>query len=148
MHVEALPTTVVVDASVGLKWVVDEPGSDTAGALVSARLVGTSRLFWAEAANALASKGRRGELGRAELEDAWRDLAQAPLDVVPLDAEGVRSALMLAADLGHPVYACCYLGVALARDSLVITADRRFQRLVGLPPSLAARVVHLDQIEI
>jgi hypothetical protein len=30
---------------------------------------------------------------------------------------------------------------------VVITADRRFQRLVEPHPSLAARVVHLDQIE-
>ena len=84
MRVEALPDTVVVDASVGLKWVIDELGSDAAVALVAGRALVTSALFWVEAANVLATKERRGELDRVGLEDAWRDLAQAPLETVPL----------------------------------------------------------------
>ena len=35
MRVEALPDPLVVDASVGLKWVVDEPGSNAAVVLPS-----------------------------------------------------------------------------------------------------------------
>ena len=147
MRVEALPSSVVVDASVGLKWVVDEPGSDAAVALIAGRALVTSALFWAEAANALATKERRGELDRGALEDAWRDLAQAPLQSVPLDPAGASAALALAAELRHPVYDCCYLQLALARGTAVVTADRRFRRLVEPHATLAARVVHLDQIE-
>jgi predicted nucleic acid-binding protein len=148
MHADALPPSVVIDASVGLKWVVDEPGSDAAVALVVARSLITSGLFWAEAANALATKGCRGELDRAAVEDAWRDLARAPLEVVPLEPEGIHAALALAADLGHPVYDCCYLAVALARGTVIVTADRRFRGLVEPYPSLAAHVMHLDQLAI
>jgi predicted nucleic acid-binding protein len=147
MRVEALPDPLVVDASVGLKWVIDEPGSDAAAALVAGRALVTSALFWAEAANALASKERRVELGRAELDDAWRDLSQAPLETAPLDPPGAMAALALAAELRHPVYDCCYLALALARGTAVVTADRRFRRLVEPHATLAARVVHLDQLE-
>ncbi len=146
--IEGLPPSVVVDASVGLKWVIDEPGSDAAVALILSRLLVTSGLFWAEAANALAIKERRGEIDRDDLEDAWRDLAQAPLEVVPLDAADTRAALALAADLKHPAYDCCYLGLALARGTVVVTADRRFRRSVEAHPSLASHVVHLDEVAV
>ena len=70
MRVEALPDTVVVDASVGLKWVIDELGSDAAVALVAGRALVTSALFWVEAANVLATKERRGELDLIGLDAA------------------------------------------------------------------------------
>ena len=148
MRVEALPATVVVDASVGLKWVLDEAGSDAAVALIAGRALVTSALFWIEAANVLATKERRGEMDRPKLEDAWRDLAQAPLETVPLDLAGARAALALAWELRHPVYDCCYLELALARGIVVITADRRLWRLVQVHAAMAGRVVHLDQIEL
>ena len=147
MRVEALPDPLVVDASVGLKWVIDEPGSDAAAVLVAGRALVTSALFWVEAANALATKERRGELERVGMEDAWRDLAQAPLEIAPLEAARAAAALALAAELRHPVYDCCYLELALARGTAVVTADRRFRRLVEPHAMLAARVVHLDQLE-
>ena len=148
MRVDSLPGALVVDASVGLKWVIDEPGSEAAVALLAGRQLVTSALFWVEAANALATKGRRGELDRAGVADAWRDLSQAPLEIAPLEAGSVQAALALAADLGHPVHDCCYLELALARQAPVMTADRRFWRLVEPHASLAGRVVHLDQIEL
>lgn len=148
MRVEALPATVVVDASVGLKWVLDEAGSDAAVALIAGRALVTSALFWVEAANVLATKERRGELARAELEDAWRDLVQAPLETAPLDAASSRRALALAWELRHPVYDCCYLELALERRAMVITADQRFWRLAQAHAAMSGRVVHLDQIEL
>jgi predicted nucleic acid-binding protein len=147
MRVEELPQAVVVDASVGVKWVVDEPGSDAAVALLAGRTLLTSALFWVEAANALATKERRGELSRAALDDAWRDLVQAPLTSVAVDRTGVATALSLAAELRHPIYDCCYLQLAVQHRTAVITADRRFRQLVAPHAALAARVVHLDEIE-
>ena len=70
MRVDEPPETIVVDAGVGLKWVIDEPGSDAAVALVAGRAPVTSALFWVEAANVLATKERRSELDRGSLEDA------------------------------------------------------------------------------
>ena len=132
MRVEVLPPSIVVDAGVGLKWVVNEPGSAAAVTLLPGWLVLIPSLFWVEAANALATKSRRGELDRSDALDAWRDLVQAPLEVLPLNPDSVRSALEIAQDLGHPVYDCCYLAAALDLGTLVITADRRFCRAVEL----------------
>lgn len=147
MRVEALPQAVVVDASVGVKWVVDEAGSDAAVALLAGRRLLTSALFWVEAANALATKERRGELSRAAMDDAWRDLAQAPLTSVAIDRTGVATALTLAAELRHPIYDCCYLQLAVQQGTAMVTADRRLRRVVEPHAALATRVVHLDEIE-
>jgi predicted nucleic acid-binding protein len=147
MRVEELPAAVVVDASVGLKWVIDEDGSDAAVAVALGRGLVTSALFWVEAANALATKERRGELARDRLEDAWRDLLRAPLETCPLGPAETKGPLGLAADLRHPVYDCCYLDLALARRTVVVTADRRFRTLAERQPSLAGSVVHLDDLQ-
>ncbi len=136
-----LPATVVVDASVGLKWVVDEPGSDQAVALIAGRRLIAPALFWIEAANALAMKARRGELSRAAVSDAWRDLADAPLEIVPLTPDAVTPALAL--DIGHTASDCAYLAVALAAGCPVVTADRRFAAMVAAQPTLAGKVLAL-----
>ena len=64
MHVDDVPARIVVDASVALKWVLDEEESDHAEALSEGRELLTSALLWAEAGNAIALRVRRGELGR------------------------------------------------------------------------------------
>jgi predicted nucleic acid-binding protein len=138
-----LPATLVVDASVGLKWVVDEAGSDAAVALIAGRRLMAPALFWIETANALAMKARRGELSRAAANDAWRDLANAQLEIVPLTAESVTPALALAHDIGHTAYDCAYLAVALAAGCPVVTADRRFAAMVASHPTLAGKVLAL-----
>ena len=110
----------MVDASVGLKWLVEQAGSDAAVALVAGRALVTSTLFWAEAANALATKERHGEPDRAGMEDAGRDLAQAPLEIAPLDLACAAAALALAAELEAPGLDCCCLELALTRGTVVV----------------------------
>lgn len=132
---------LVVDASVGLKWVIDEVGSDEAVQLLDAgpHLL-TPALFWVEAANALATKVRKGELSQASANDAWRDLSEAPIETLALTPETLSPALALAHDLRHPIYDCCYLAAAIAHDCQVATADRRFIEAVSAHPNLAKRV--------
>lgn len=146
MRVEDIPQRIVVNASVGLKWVLAEEGSVLADALGPGRTLLTSALFWAEAANAIASRVRRGELDRTTGNDAMRDLQAAPLVTSPLDAPAVLAALAIAHDLAHPVYDCCYLALALEQDSLVVTADRRFCASVARHAALAHRVLFLNDI--
>ena len=38
----------------------------------------------------------------------------------------VDRALKLATEIGHPVYDCVYLAIAVHHDTHVVTADRRF----------------------
>lgn len=57
--------TIVVDASVAIKWVVEEEGSDAAAALADQDLTAPS-LLMVECANVLWVKARRGELTSSE----------------------------------------------------------------------------------
>jgi predicted nucleic acid-binding protein len=87
---------MIVDASVAVKWVVFEDGSEEALDLLDRHLAAPS-IWLAEAANALRSKCARGELGEDEASEFARDLADAPVasldlrDLLPM-AIGIRSA--------------------------------------------------------
>ena len=59
-------TVYVVDASVVVKWVVDEQGTQPALALLKKHDVVAPDLILAECANIFGKKIRRGELSRAE----------------------------------------------------------------------------------
>jgi predicted nucleic acid-binding protein len=148
MRVDAVPACIVIDASLGLKWVFQEEDSEQATALGKGRELVTSALFWPEAANAIATRVRRGDITRIEGDDGLRDLQAAPLQTRRLHGEAVQSALAIAHDLAHPVYDCCYLAVAIAEDTIVVTADRRFHSAVMRLPSLADRVLLLRDITL
>jgi predicted nucleic acid-binding protein len=139
-----LPKTIVVDASVGLKWVVNEIGSDQAVALIEGRRLIAPSLFWVETANALAMKARRGELSRSAVNDAWRDLTASPLEIIPMNAEAIAPAMTLAQDLQHTVYDCTYLALAMANNCPIITADKRFVASVATHPYLTDKVLLLS----
>jgi predicted nucleic acid-binding protein len=146
MRVDQVPDRIVVDASVALKWVLEEKYSDLATALGPGREMLTSTLFWAEAGNAISTRVRRGELDRVRGNDALRDLRSAPLHTRPLDPDAVLAALTIAYDLAHPIYDCCYLALAIEENAVVITADRRFKTVAASHPALAERVVLLRDL--
>jgi predicted nucleic acid-binding protein len=146
MRVEEVPERIVVDASLGLKWVMIEEHSDRAVALGPGRELLTSALFWAESGNAIATRVRRGDLDDARAEQAFRDLQAVPLRTRPLDGNSVTAALAIARHLIHPIYDCCYLALAIEENSVVVTADRRFRTAVAKHPSLADRVLLLRDI--
>ena len=119
---------VVVDASVAIKWLVAEDGSDRAETLLDHPLVVPDLLF-AECANILWKKVRRRELSEAEAVLAAETLEQAELAV--LSARGyVRSATVIAVELDHPAYDGLYLALAEAAGLRLVTADDRLTRRV------------------
>jgi predicted nucleic acid-binding protein len=135
----------VVDASVAVKWVVPEAGSESADRLVAAgETLLAPDLMPVEAANALWKKVRQRELSRAEAGEALRLLLASGVELMastPL----LPRALALAARLGHPVYDCLYLALAERERSRLVTADDVLLRRVrGL--SLHARVVDLASV--
>lgn len=133
---------LVIDASVAVKWVVAEPDSAIAAALIEHDIVAPS-IWIVECANALWSIFRRGELSASEVEDRLDNLLSAP--VVSLDSGGfIRSAMELSLELRHPVYDCVYLAVAKHEGIPLITADRRLQRAVSSSPRVSAIVRSLD----
>ncbi len=116
----------VVDASVALKWVLDEAGSAAASALLDGRTLFAPPLLATEAANALWVAARRGQITSNEAEDALDLILRAPFQPVPSGLNLPLRALELARLLDHPVYDCTYLALAIALERPVVTADRRF----------------------
>ena len=125
--------TVIIDASVAFKLIVDEPGSEEAIAWIGRAELTGPILIHSEVGNALWKRVRMGELADdAEIAGRLSDLDHyiRTVDETSL----VPRALQLAIDLTHPVYDCVYLALAEADDDGLLTADGRFIRaLEGTP---------------
>lgn len=130
---------IVVDASVALKWVLDEPGSDAAIDLLSTSELAMPGIFMAEAANALWRHVTRKQIEMGEALDRLARLRSVRFETFLIE-EDIEHALQLAIDLNHPIYDCLYLALALRLDTHVVTADRRFVALSGRRGDLAGRV--------
>lgn len=127
----------VVDASVALKWVLDEPGSAAASGLLDGRGLFAPPLLAIEVANALWVATRRGQLTGAEAEDALDLILRAPFQPLPPGLRLPLRALELARLLDHPVYDCVYLALAIRLERPVVTADRRFAAAASRAPEAA-----------
>jgi predicted nucleic acid-binding protein len=123
--------SVVVDASVALKWVFDEPDSAAAVALRNEELIAPA-LWLAEAANALWRRAQRGEIAVGEAVEWLSDLRKAPIPSLPIEPH-LEQALQLAIEIGHPIYDCLYLALALRHQTHVVTADRSFASAASRP---------------
>ncbi|MDE2806254.1 MAG: type II toxin-antitoxin system VapC family toxin [Gemmatimonadota bacterium] len=140
-------TGYVVDASVAVKWLIAEPLSEESARLLDAdvTLLAPDLLF-AEATSALAAKHRHGELNAEDFADAVDLLRTAPVGT-PLSMRRLAaSSARLARDLGHPVYDCVYLALAIHENYPVVTADTRFHDKVRNHPYLADRMVHVAEL--
>lgn len=117
---------IVPDASVAVKWLVDEEGTEAAVDLLShsGPLVAPA-LIAVEVANALWSIFRRAEDGIGIARDGVARTRAAFDELVPTERL-LDPALGLAVELRHPVYDCCYLALAIERGATLVTADRRF----------------------
>jgi predicted nucleic acid-binding protein len=129
---------IVIDASVALKWVIPEVGSDAAVNLRSSELIAPA-LWLAEVANALWRHVVRGELDRDEAQVLLALLQTAPITNSDIEAD-MQSALALANELAHPIYDCIYLALALRENTHVVTADRRFVAIASRHVDLRERI--------
>lgn len=121
-------TDFVIDASVAVKWVVDEDGTAAALALRRYSLAAPDLLI-AECANILWKKVRRGELSGGEAGLAARLLARADVDLIPM-RRFLDAAIQIAIALDHPAYDCVYIAIADAEGLPFVTADERLIRKV------------------
>lgn len=116
---------IVVDASVALKWVVAEDGSELARNLVKSETLVAPDLLWAECANALWVMARRKLISQASAAAAFAAIEATPIRIVPTQLHAA-AAQSIAFDLDHTVYDCLYLAVALAERATFVTADSAF----------------------
>ena len=136
--------TFVVDASIAIKWVVEEEGTPQALALRrNARLVAPDLLV-AECANILWKKAQRGELASEEADLAARLLERADIELTPMRGL-MRAATRIAIALSHPAYDCVYLALALVKGARFVAADDSLIRKLALQTdaSLSAAVISL-----
>jgi predicted nucleic acid-binding protein len=134
----------VIDASVAIKWVISEAGTEAA---IRLRRSGTK--FHApdhlvpETGNILWKKIQRGELTPAEAQAAIGILRLAKIDIHPTRPQASR-AMQFATALRHPVYDASYLALAKALDVPMITADQRLvNKISALRNPAFPSVVHL-----
>jgi predicted nucleic acid-binding protein len=117
---------IVVDASVAVKWFVDEDGHQLALTLLDRGIaVIAPDLIFSETSNVLWKKLRRGEVTLEQAKRACRALPEFFQGVVS-GASLMEDALGLARRLDHPVYDCVYLACAQQRGAKLITADTKF----------------------
>ncbi|MDE2670145.1 MAG: type II toxin-antitoxin system VapC family toxin [Chloroflexota bacterium] len=117
---------LVVDASVAVKWLVDEDGSRAAdGILEHATELHAPRLLASEVANALWRKARLREIERGDAGVLAASVAQMPVSWTE-DERICGEATRLAVGLDRPVYDCMYLALAHRVDARLVTADERF----------------------
>lgn len=117
--------TVVIDASVALKWVIEEDGSEAAAGLLNAETLVAPGLLLVECADVLWAKVRRRSITREQADAALLAIQAAPLDVRP-SVDYVTAAQVIAFDLDQTVYDSLYLAVAVAERTKLITADVAF----------------------
>jgi predicted nucleic acid-binding protein len=132
----------VVDASVAVKWVVDEPGTGQALKLRGHALAAPDLLV-AECANILWRKVRLGELSGPEASLAISLLVRADIELVPMRSMA-RRAVDLSVALDHPAYDCMYLALAEAIERPFVTADARLLRRAAAAATLGRSIDVID----
>ena len=129
---------LVIDASIAVKWVVEEEGTPQALALRQREKLIAPELLVAECANILWKKAARDELSREEALLAAKLLQSAEIELLPMRPL-FETATGLAIELDHPAYDCIYLALAVENDCPFVTADERFLRKLGQSRRVALR---------
>ena len=114
--------SLVVDASVALRWFIEAPGSDAAIPLLGGAepLIGPDLVI----PELVTAAWKLVQAGEITPEHGERIASAAPSSFAALIGAPVLAsrAYALARDLDHPVYDCLYLALAERENSRVVTA--------------------------
>lgn len=133
--------SAVIDASVAIKWTIEEENSPEALALASRSSLIAPYLLLTECANILWRKVRFGQVTARDALEWHSDLSHAPIEYLS-DHVLLPRALALAFALDHPVYDCLYLAASETCGAPLVTADAKlYRKLAGnsgvtIPPIL------------
>ena len=119
--------TFVIDASIAIKWVVEEEGTPQALALRQKAKLIAPELLVAECANILWKKVQRNELLKEEALLAARLLQGAEIELLPMRFL-FEAATRMSIEIDHPAYDCLYLALAVEKKFQFVTADESFLR--------------------
>ena len=148
----------VVDASVAIKWFIEENLSEEAEAILGhGESLFAPDLLLAEIGNVLWKKVIRGEIAPDQAHEIAAKIEEGVPVLYSMRLLNAR-ALQIALDLDHPIYDCFYLACAEAVDGVLVTADQKLLdisqgtnfeslvRLLGAPRSLGRE--HLPSLHI
>jgi predicted nucleic acid-binding protein len=139
---------LVVDASVGLKWVLEEPDSDLAEALVRVEPDLLIPDFWLHEATSVLWLQVRRKLFTPDEAREGLTLLRAQIEPTPtahMHLHGVALDIGLA--INHSTYDTLYLAFAVAMGATaVVAADGPFVKSIRThpDPALSAMVIPLD----
>ena len=120
-------STLVVDASVAIKWIISEEDSPLALSLKANNRIIAPQLVYAECANIIWKKAWRGEIPSSAVHEYAALVTDLDIDTASLRGL-VPQASKLSQAYDHPVYDCFYLALALIENCLFVTADQSFHR--------------------
>ena len=124
--------TIVVDASLAVKWFLDEADSDLADAFLvrNTGQMAVPPLFDIEVAATLVREANANKphasVMRAAIARLVEFLSDGTIVVHPQPPAQLERAAALAIDLGHPLKDCVYLALAMNLECGMITCDARF----------------------
>lgn len=115
----------VLDASVGVKWFRNEPGSREARELLARHIAGelaiaVDSLFFYEVLRVASRESHAGDIIRI-----WNDLQALELIAVPLGTELVEAAADLRSRFGCTLYDGFSAGLAMLLEASLYSADVR-----------------------
>lgn len=118
--------TLVVDASLAVKWVMPEEGQEAAQALLSREADWVAPDFLLiEIGNVLRTKLMRRQIDQPQLRSGFALVKASVRRFIP-DRGLIERAFEMAVECGHTVYDCMYLSCAEQENTQVATADTRF----------------------
>ena len=137
--------TLVLDASVAIKFYAIEPDTDAALAWIErgGRFV-VPDIFLVEVLQALLRHHREARLSFGDLIGASAELAQL-VEVPASSAELMPVALSLARTLDHKLHDCIYLALAQRLGCPLLTADLRLARKAKTSALAIQVLLHTDE---
>ena len=132
-------TSLIVDASVAVKWFFLEADSQRADSLRGGEFDFIApELIIAEIGNAARKKRSRNEIDAA---GAIFVIQRAPLIFASLVSivDLAEAAMRLSATLLHPIYGCFYLALAERERAPIVSADASLLAAAKRLPAIAAR---------
>ena len=130
----ARPATLVLDASVAVKWFFDEPYTAAALSVLESLQAGAHRvvapeLIYAELGNAVWKRVVRGAIARDDGFAVITAFRRLPIGVIP-SRELLVAAYWLAVEHGRSLYDALYLALSVESGADFVTADEALYRAV------------------
>ena len=138
--------TLVIDASIAIKWVIEEDGTPLARALRQKAQLIAPDLLVPECANILWKKVQRNELVKEEALFAARLLQSAEVELLPMRSL-FEATTRMSIEVDHPAYDCIYLALAIESSCQFVTADEQLLRKLqrGRQHTLFGRAMALHE---